>query len=275
MASDILSQYEKKYAEARKANEQRYMQGLSVLEQAVERYKPGGQFGEGAIAQYEIGKSQALSQGMQHMVSSGLSNTTVAAGMPLAYEQEVGTPFRLQLEDLRMSKLTDAEMRKAEFIQNRQDTYPDLGMMAELQQKASMGGGGVTYQKSDFLENWGKPDPNVRARNAAQEAERKVAYDALTIRNQEADARRAALRKEAYSESNKKTETKPATYSDAEYKELLEYNMGFTTAPTTMTGPNQPATNTTTKPAPTTQKSTTTSKSSDPGYWDLGYMLGY
>jgi hypothetical protein len=146
----ILGQYEKSYEEARKANELRYQQGLGILDKAIERYQPGGGFGEGAMSLYEQGKTQALASGMQNLVSSGLSNTTIAGGLPLAYEQEVGTPFRLQLEDMRMQNLTGAEQAKAGFIEGRYDPYPDFGMFAQLAMQSAMQsggtGGGVTRE---------------------------------------------------------------------------------------------------------------------------------
>jgi hypothetical protein len=135
-SEQILQQYETSTAEARQANEQRYQQGMGILDQAIQRYQPGGSFGAGAMAQYEQGKTQAMAQGMQSLVNSGLSNTTMAAGMPLAYEQEVGTPFRLQLNDMRMQNLTDAEKNKTDFISAREDPYPDFGMFANLAMQA-------------------------------------------------------------------------------------------------------------------------------------------
>jgi hypothetical protein len=139
-SSDILDKYEKSYAEARSANELRYQQGMDILGKAVQRYQPGGDFGKGAMAQYEQGKTQAMAGGMQSLVNAGLSNTTVAAGLPLAYEQEVGTPFRLQLEDMRMGNLTEAEQAKTAFIEKRQDPYPDFGMFAQLAMQAATSG---------------------------------------------------------------------------------------------------------------------------------------
>lgn len=148
----ILEKYEQMYNQARAANEQRYQEGMGILDQAISRYQPGGGFGQGAMAQYEQGKQQGLASGMQNLVGSGLSNTTIAGTLPLAYEQEVGTPFRLQLEDMRMQNLTQAERAKTGFIEGRQDTYPDFGMFAQLAMQSAMsgGGGGVSYGGSPF-----------------------------------------------------------------------------------------------------------------------------
>jgi hypothetical protein len=139
-----MTQYSKAFEQARAANEARYQQGLGLLDEAIARYQPGGDFGSGALAQYEVGKRQALASGMQNLINSGLTNTTVAAGMDLKYEQEVGTPFRLQLEDLRMQNLTEAEQAKVGFIEARTDAYPDMSQYASMVAQGASGGGGVS-----------------------------------------------------------------------------------------------------------------------------------
>jgi hypothetical protein len=236
MASN-LSQYEDAYQKAYKANEAIKQQGLTILDAAIERYQPGGQFGKGAMAEYEMGKEKSLATGMQSLIGAGLSNTTVAAGMPLAYEQEVGTPFKLQLEDMRMGRLTDAEMKKVGFLERIQNNYPDPGMFAEMQAKGSSGGG-VTYQKSNFLDTWGAPDPAVSARNAAAKIKSDLLTQQTNERNAAAQAKRSALR----TNNNKSTGSSTPSMSDADYQALLEKNLGFTVAPTTMTGPQQQTT---------------------------------
>ena len=115
-------------ARANAANEKRYQQGMGIWDQIIKRYEPGGAFGKGALAEYERGKTRAMSSGMQSLVSSGLANTTVAATMDKKYEEEVGSPFRLQLEDMRMDRLTQAQMGQTDFISARQDVGPDPSM---------------------------------------------------------------------------------------------------------------------------------------------------
>ena len=225
-----LASYEKQYRDAFAANEKRYQEGLTLLDQSIARYQPGGQFGQGAMAQYEQGKTQALATGTQSMVNSGLSNTTVAAALPLAYEQEVGTPFRLQLEDMRMQNLTQAEMAKTGFIERRTDSYPDPNMMAQLQMQASSGGG-VSYQKSNFLDTWGAPDPGVSARNQTDKIQKEMAYQQQMERNQSADAARRNMT------SGTQTQTKGTTpsMSEIDYASILAKNMGLISPPNDMT----------------------------------------
>lgn len=140
-------------AQARQANLQRYEQGMGLWDEIIQQYQPGGGFGAGAMAAYERGKTKAVGAGMQQLVSSGLANTTVAATIGKKYEEEVGTPFRLQLQDVQSQRLTEAQAGKAGFIERRTDQYPDAGMAAGLGQQAGYAqgiqaggyGGSTTY----------------------------------------------------------------------------------------------------------------------------------
>jgi hypothetical protein len=217
-SSNVLGSYEKKYQDAMAANEKRYREGLALLDKAIDRYQPGGEFGRGAMAQFEQGKTQALAQGMQGLVSSGLSGTTVATGLPLAYEQEVGTPFRLQLEDMRMQNLTQAEMAKTGFIERRTDAYPDPNLMANLQTQASSGPA-ISDNRSNFLETWGAPDPGVTARNQADAQQKQLAYLQLQERNKQADAKRRSLT------TSTQPQGKTPSMSEVDYQSILNQNL--------------------------------------------------
>lgn len=129
--------YKQAADKATAANEKRYKEITGIWDNIISQYQPGGSFGQGALAMYEQGKKGAMATGMQSLVSSGLSNTTVAAGLPIKYEQEVGTPFRLQLEDMRINRLSEAQAGKAGAIERRTDAYPDPNLFAGLTQGAS------------------------------------------------------------------------------------------------------------------------------------------
>ena len=154
MATSITEAYSKAAEQARRANEERYKQGISIFDEIINRYQPGGQYGQGAMGLYEQGKTKALAEAQQSLVNSGLSNTTVAAGLPMAYEQEVGSQFRLQLEDQRMNALTNAQLGKTEFIQNRTDAYPDANLFANLESQASSSASGSGSRTVNYPTGW-------------------------------------------------------------------------------------------------------------------------
>jgi len=137
MAIQDAMAYQQQLDAANKANEFRYQQMMKIYDSVIQQYQPGGSFGMGAEALYQSGKSQAIALGMQNLVSNGLSNTTIAAALPIKYEEEVGTPFRLQLEDMRMSRLAEAQIGKASAMERRTDQAPDPSLMAKLYEGAA------------------------------------------------------------------------------------------------------------------------------------------
>ncbi|KKM72157.1 hypothetical protein LCGC14_1423390 [marine sediment metagenome] len=150
-------------AKATAANEERYSQGMGLWDEIIKRYQPGGGYGTGALASYERGKTGAVGAGMQQLVSSGLANTTVAATIGKKYEEEVGTPFKLQLQDVQSQRLSEAQAGKAGFIERRTDAYPDPGLAASLgsqvgyaQGMEAGGYGGMqdNYTLPGFKEGW-------------------------------------------------------------------------------------------------------------------------
>jgi hypothetical protein len=138
---DLIGQYVQRMNDANTANENRYNQGLGLYDAIVQAYMPGGGYGAGAMKSYQQGKQQSMSQAMQSAVDAGLAGTTVPSGFGTKYEQEVGTPFRLNLADLQMGKLTDALANMAGFVERRTDQAPSSAELANLVQTASSAGG--------------------------------------------------------------------------------------------------------------------------------------
>ena len=99
----------------------------------VGMYAPGGGFGAGYEAQLERTKTRDVASGTQQLISSGLYGSTTAAGLGKAWEEDVGAPARLRLEDLRKQKYADVLSQKASFVERIQDLYPDYGLIAGLQ----------------------------------------------------------------------------------------------------------------------------------------------
>jgi hypothetical protein len=90
---------------------------LRMLDEIIERYRPGGEFGKPEEALLKRAKVKSLAGTAQDIVSSGLSGTTVGAGAGQAWEEEVGMPARLRLEDIRTQRLTEAMGAKAGYME--------------------------------------------------------------------------------------------------------------------------------------------------------------
>lgn len=143
---------QQEYLSARRANEQRYAQAMSIYDEIIKRYQPGGTFGKAALGQLEKEKVRSVGRETQQMISSGLYGTTTTAGLPTKWEAEVGAPSRLRLEDIMMQRLSQAQIGKAGFIERRQDVYPAVGAYAQYTQQAAAGGDGgrTTYGAVSF-----------------------------------------------------------------------------------------------------------------------------
>jgi hypothetical protein len=93
----------------------------------------GGEFGKGYEAQLERTKTRDVAGAAQQLISSGLYGSTTAASLGKKWEEDVGAPARLKLEDLRMDRYVQAWREKAAFQERIVDEYPDYGLIAGLQ----------------------------------------------------------------------------------------------------------------------------------------------
>ena len=133
----IMQSMQSSSAAARAANLKRLGEVKGIYDEIINRYRPGGGFGAGFEAQLERAKGRDVASGTQALVSSGLYGTTQTAGLGKKWEEEVGAPARLKLEDLRMDRLSEAQRGKAGVIERVEDQYPDYAMLANLMRSAS------------------------------------------------------------------------------------------------------------------------------------------
>jgi len=139
--SSILAKIEEQSKVAQVENLKRYEQAMAIYDEIVTRYQPGGEFEKKSLTDLERRKTRDVGAEEGKLISSGLSGTTVAGGVGRRWEEEVGTPERLKLEDVLMQRLSAAQQGKAEFIERREDTYPDYGLVAQLASQSASGGG--------------------------------------------------------------------------------------------------------------------------------------
>lgn len=158
-----------KEQEAKAANLAREKEIRGIYSQIISRYEPGGAFERSQLGQLEQQKTQALGQGTQHLISSGLYNTTMQTGMGNAWERDVGGPSRLRLEDVMTTRRNEAQMNLAGFIERISNEYPDQSplMNAAAAQGfadrygGSAGGGSGSLFDQTFGK--GNLDPNALA----------------------------------------------------------------------------------------------------------------
>lgn len=86
---------------------------LAAIQRAKTYYQPGGGFGKGVEAGLERGRVKAMASGMQGLVGAGLAGTTMAGTLGKKYEEEVGAPVRMGVEEQRAQALSGLEMAEA------------------------------------------------------------------------------------------------------------------------------------------------------------------
>jgi len=130
----IIASLQQKEAQAYAANLARKEQVEGIYDAIIERYGAGGTFGTGFEAELEQAKTSAVGGAIQRDISRGLYGVTPYEA---TWEKEIGTPARLKLEDIKMEKLTSAEMAKAGFLERIEEPYPDYGLTASLAAQAA------------------------------------------------------------------------------------------------------------------------------------------
>ena len=137
----------------------REKEARKILDDIIKVYSPGGAYGQGTEAMLGRQKTKDLASASQSLVSSGLSNTTQAAGLGKKWEEEVGMPTRAKLEDVRYGALTSAMGQKVGFLSSIEDEMLNYQLMAELQKTASSAPT-QTYGQSG-LNAFGQPTTNL------------------------------------------------------------------------------------------------------------------
>lgn len=151
----IITSLQAAQNKANDVNIARYNKGLGELQTGRESmrqyYAQAGEelqnVGQTAIADIQQGSERALAAGQQSLITSGLTNTTVAANLPRGVEadrrramlgaEEQQSIMRSGLFQGQAGAEMGASGNIAQFIASRSDTGPDLGYYSSLIQAAS------------------------------------------------------------------------------------------------------------------------------------------
>ena len=139
LVDNLMRQFQEQHERANAANEQRFQQGMEIFDRIIAQQEAGGTFEKATEAAIERGRTKSVAQGTQALVSSGLASTTTAAGLGKKYEEEVGTPARLQAADIQSQRLMQALTGKAGFIERREDVGPSFSDIAGLARSIGAG----------------------------------------------------------------------------------------------------------------------------------------
>jgi len=89
------------------------IKATKAIQRAKAQYEPGGGFGTGVEAAIARGRKKAVSVGAQELVGAGLAGTTMMGGLGKRYEEEVGMPARMSIEEERVRAMAGIEMQEA------------------------------------------------------------------------------------------------------------------------------------------------------------------
>jgi len=136
-AEQLAAEYQRAYDDARQANEQRYLdilQGYGDMRSDAQNYLQGmGQQREADIRSDWYGQEQGA---MQDLTSRGLRGTTVAPTVSAQFnrgmQQDVGR-LRDSLQQQYLGSTTPMDQSRLNFMERREDTYPDYNQMLQLQ----------------------------------------------------------------------------------------------------------------------------------------------
>lgn len=122
----LVSKFEQMEKAAREANIKREQEIRDIYSKLISQdYGAFRTAGEFDIAQAE---RQAIGQGIQQMISSGLYGTTTAAAIPMQAKAQ-SQSARLKLEDIIQQRKSEAQLGLAGFIERIEEPYPDLSAL--------------------------------------------------------------------------------------------------------------------------------------------------
>lgn len=168
--------------QANQATFDREQEIRGLFDKIIGTYEPGGSFGAGTEAMLERQKQQYTGQATQQLISSGLYGSTMTAGIPKKFEEEIGMPTRLKLEDIRKQAYTGALGQKASFIERIEDVTPSFETLAQLTAQAqkptqslsdwlgeTFGGGGMPRQTTRTTNGGGMSADEIQAAKLKRE----------------------------------------------------------------------------------------------------------
>jgi len=141
----LIESLSAKEEEAKAANLKRQAVIESIFDEVIARYGPEGTYGKAAETLIEKQKVRDVSATAQRDIGRGLYGIRPYEA---EWEATTGAEARLKLEDIKMERLSQAQLSKAGFLEGITDEYPDYGSVASLAMQAaasqgtSSGGGG-------------------------------------------------------------------------------------------------------------------------------------
>lgn len=131
----LVEQFQAAQEAANAANEARFQQGLRLFE---EQQRLAASMGAQEAQDIRAGAAQTQARGQQDLVSRGLGNTTAVLAPRIAAQREADAGLG-RLRDRQTQRRLGIIGDKIGFIERREDTGPDFGLLAQLMQAQGQG----------------------------------------------------------------------------------------------------------------------------------------
>jgi len=89
---------------------------MKNINQIVKQFQPGGSFQKAGLKMYEQQKQRDVEDIMQAYETGGLSDVVTTGGAEAAYEEMVGAPFKMGLEQQRLNALLQSAQAKGGYL---------------------------------------------------------------------------------------------------------------------------------------------------------------
>jgi len=149
----LIESLSAKEEEAKAANLKRQAVIESIFDEVIARYGPEGTYGKAAETLIEKQKVRDVSATAQRDIGRGLYGIRPYEA---EWEATTGAEARLKLEDIKMERLSQAQLSKAGFLEGITDEYPDYDSIASLvAQAAGSANYGIEYGPTETIEGLG------------------------------------------------------------------------------------------------------------------------
>jgi len=147
----------------------------SILEAARKRFAPGGEFEKAALTGLGRARTKSIARAEQSLVSSGLYGTSIRAGLPSKFEEEVAVPFRADVTKSRLASLTNLDMTMASLAAQAEEADKARAFqMKQLQFANPSLSSGYSLNAQRGLDAFGRPMRGTAAYYQAETARTKM-----------------------------------------------------------------------------------------------------
>jgi len=166
------------------AKEQAEKQIKQPFTEAMAMYEPGGSYGAGVEAALDRTRTKYMASGQQSLVSAGLANTTMGAGLSGKFAEEVAAPTLANVESERARIIANLKVALAQAMQGQQTQQGQLGLgYAQLGAQTQAQQGQLGLGHAQLAGQQSMAQAQLAAQTQAQQGQLGLGYAQLQAAN--------------------------------------------------------------------------------------------